>query len=80
MANYSVGVVPVKQKPKGNLLISPDDGISWVFYNYADAEGVRLRLRSSFRSQLSADKDVAIQEILNLPGHVLFSVESFVPS
>ena len=65
---------------KGNLLIRHEEGISWGVYNYADDEGIRLRLRSSFRGQLSADKEVAIQEILNLPGHVLFSIEPFVPT
>ncbi|PKM82724.1 MAG: hypothetical protein CVU89_04280 [Firmicutes bacterium HGW-Firmicutes-14] len=52
---------------------------SWSFYNPDEEEGIQLTLNPHLLSQLPADKDQAIRFILELPGNLLFMVESFSP-
>ena len=77
--NDAIKVLLNCSKEAGTLVIHTGRRQSWSFYNYEEDEGVSLILNSGISKQISSDRDQAMQEMMNLPDHVLFIVEPFSP-
>lgn len=77
--NDAVKVLLNCSKEAGTLVIHTGRRQSWSFYNYEEEEGISLILNPGIDKQISSDRDQAMQEMVNLPGHVLFIVEPFKP-
>ena len=61
----------------GKLIIRKGKGHSWSFYNNDEEDGIRLTVNPNIKSHLPADKDQALQYLLELPGNLLFLAEPF---
>ena len=77
--NDAVKVLLNCSKEAGTLVIQRGRRQSWSFYNYEEEEGVSLIINPEIGKQLSSVRGQAMQELANLPQHVLFIVEPFKP-